>query len=199
MRSPRGRRRPSRSAARRSRWPEPAERSMPSVISAPTAPATWRWAARSRAPRSPANATEASSICPMAPSCRGPPQIHWPRSASAKTVATCASRRKTLPEVRTVAIVGASIAGGTAAATLREEGFDGRVVLIGAEPHPPYERPPLSKEVLRGEKLPLDTPIRPQGWWEENEVETRFGQRAHRCDPAERCVTLAGGEEIRFD
>ena len=90
------------------------------------------------------------------------------------------------------------MAGGTAAATLREEGFDGRVVLIGAEPHPPYERPPLSKEVLRGEKLPLDTPIRPQDWWEEHEVETRFGRRAHRCDPAERCVTLADGEEIRF-
>ena len=91
------------------------------------------------------------------------------------------------------------MAGGTAAATLREEGFDGRIVLIGAEPHAPYERPPLSKEVLRGEKLALDTPIRPQDWWEEHDVETRFGQRAHRCDPAERCVTLASGEEIRFD
>src|SRR5215203_3716067 len=51
----------------------------------------------------------------------------------------------------TFVIVGAGLAGGGAAATLREEGFDGRVVLIGAEPQPPYERPPLSKEYLDGE------------------------------------------------
>src|SRR5215212_8094488 len=51
----------------------------------------------------------------------------------------------------TFVIVGASMAGGGAAATLREEGFDGRVVLIGAEPQAPYKRPPLSKEYLRGE------------------------------------------------
>ena len=104
-----------------------------------------------------------------------------------------------MTDVRTVAIVGASMAGGTAAATLREEGFDGRVVLIGAEPQPPYERPPLSKEVLRGEKGALDTPIRLQGWWQEHQIETRFGEFAHRCDPADRSVTLRSGEEIRFD
>ena len=55
-----------------------------------------------------------------------------------------------MPE--TLVIVGANLAGGTAAATLREEGFDGRVVLIGEEPRPPYERPPLSKDYLRGEQ-----------------------------------------------
>ena len=49
-------------------------------------------------------------------------------------------------------VVGASLAGATAAATLRDEGFEGRVVLIGAEPLPPYERPALSKEILRGER-----------------------------------------------
>ena len=104
-----------------------------------------------------------------------------------------------MPEVRTVAIVGASMAGGTAAATLREEGFEGRVVLIGDEPHGPYERPPLSKEVLRGERGALDTPVRSDSWWAEHEVETRFGSRAHRCDPYDRSVTLASGEQIRFD
>ena len=52
---------------------------------------------------------------------------------------------------RTFVIVGASLAGAKAAETLREEGFDGRIVLIGAEPDRPYERPPLSKEYLRGE------------------------------------------------
>jgi len=102
-------------------------------------------------------------------------------------------------DVRTVAIVGASMAGGTAAATLREEGFDGRVVLIGDEPHAPYERPPLSKEVLRGERGAPETPVRPDSWWAEHEVETRFGSRAHRCDPYDRSVTLASGEQIRFD
>lgn len=50
----------------------------------------------------------------------------------------------------TFVIVGASLAGASAAVTLRDEGFDGRVVLIGEEPHPPYERPPLSKEYFRG-------------------------------------------------
>jgi len=52
---------------------------------------------------------------------------------------------------RTFVIVGASLAGAKAAETLREEGFDGRIVLIGAEPDRPYERPPLSKEYLRGD------------------------------------------------
>ena len=50
----------------------------------------------------------------------------------------------------TIAIVGASLTGSSAAATLREEGFDGRVLLIGKEPQPPYDRPPLSKNYLRG-------------------------------------------------
>ena len=51
----------------------------------------------------------------------------------------------------TFVIIGASLAGGRAAATLRQDGFDGDVILIGEEPHPPYERPPLSKQYLRGE------------------------------------------------
>ncbi|MDQ4130277.1 MAG: FAD-dependent oxidoreductase, partial [Actinomycetota bacterium] len=53
--------------------------------------------------------------------------------------------------METYVIVGASLAGAKAAEALREEGFDGRIVLIGAEPEPPYERPPLSKDYLRGE------------------------------------------------
>jgi 3-phenylpropionate/trans-cinnamate dioxygenase ferredoxin reductase component len=104
-----------------------------------------------------------------------------------------------MSEVRTVAIVGASAAGGTAAATLRDEGFEGRIVLIGAEPHPPYERPPLSKEVLRGQRGALDALIRPDDWWREHEVETRFGRKAHRCEPIERSITLDDGERISFD
>ncbi|MGH2660957.1 MAG: NAD(P)/FAD-dependent oxidoreductase [Actinomycetota bacterium] len=95
-------------------------------------------------------------------------------------------------------IVGASLAGGTAAATFRDEGFDGRVVLIGEEPLAPYERPPLSKEYLRGETSE-PAYIRPPEWWEQNEVEARFGERAERIDFADRSVVLASGERISFD
>jgi 3-phenylpropionate/trans-cinnamate dioxygenase ferredoxin reductase component len=99
----------------------------------------------------------------------------------------------------TIAIVGASMAGGTAAATLREEGFEGRVVLIGDEPLPPYERPPLSKEVLRGEAEVLDGSLRPSDWWSANQIEARFGERVERLDPADRSLLLASGERIAFD
>ena len=96
-------------------------------------------------------------------------------------------------------IVGANAAGGTAAAELREQGFDGRVVLIGAEDRPPYERPPLSKEYLRGELSVEDRLLRPAGWFEEHDVETRFGVRAERIDVTSRVVAMEGGEEVAFD
>lgn len=96
-------------------------------------------------------------------------------------------------------IVGASLAGGTAAAALREEGYDGRLVLIGAEDLPPYERPPLSKEVLRGEQPVESALLRPPGWWEEQGIETRLATRADRLDAGDRSVVLAGGERIAFD
>jgi 3-phenylpropionate/trans-cinnamate dioxygenase ferredoxin reductase component len=100
---------------------------------------------------------------------------------------------------RCFVIVGASLAGATAAATLREEGFDGRVVLIGAERLPPYERPPLSKEFLRGEQPFEEQYVRPDEWYGDNEVEARFGARAVQLDVADREVVLAGGERIRYD
>lgn len=99
----------------------------------------------------------------------------------------------------TVVVVGASLAGGTAAATLREEGFDGRIVVIGAEDLPPYERPPLSKEFLRGERDLQSTFVRPAAWWDDHGIETRFGTRADRLDTASREVVLEGGERIAFD
>jgi 3-phenylpropionate/trans-cinnamate dioxygenase ferredoxin reductase subunit len=100
---------------------------------------------------------------------------------------------------KTFVVVGASLAGATAAATLREEGFDGRLVLIGDEPSLPYERPPLSKEYLRGERARGDFLVRPADWWGSNEVETRLGERVHRLDPRARSITLADGEPIAFD
>ena len=99
----------------------------------------------------------------------------------------------------TFVIVGASLAGGTAAATLRQDGFDGDVVLIGEEPHPPYERPPLSKRYLRGE-VPFEKAlVRPGGFYEEHRIDTRFGIAARRIDPVERRVELATGESVRYD
>jgi 3-phenylpropionate/trans-cinnamate dioxygenase ferredoxin reductase subunit len=99
----------------------------------------------------------------------------------------------------TIVVVGASVAGGTAAATLRGEGYEGRLVLIGAEDLPPYERPPLSKEVLRGEQPFESTFLRPAGWWEEQGIETRLATHVDRLDAGEREVVLAGGERLVFD
>jgi len=100
---------------------------------------------------------------------------------------------------RTFVVVGAGLCGGTAASTLRREGFDGRVVLIGAEPLPPYERPPMSKEYLRGER-PLDEAfLHPAEWFEEHGIEARFGQHVQRVDGNDRAVVLAGGQRIPFE
>jgi 3-phenylpropionate/trans-cinnamate dioxygenase ferredoxin reductase component len=96
-------------------------------------------------------------------------------------------------------IVGASLAGGVAAATLRQDGFDGDVVLIGAEPQPPYERPPLSKQYLRGEAPFEKALVRPAGFYDQNRIETRFGTRARRVDPIRRVVELDTGGPVHYD
>jgi 3-phenylpropionate/trans-cinnamate dioxygenase ferredoxin reductase subunit len=99
----------------------------------------------------------------------------------------------------TFVIVGASLAGGTAAATLRQEGFDGDVILIGEEPHPPYERPPLSKQYLRGE-VPFEKAlVRPGGFYETNRIDTHFGDAATQIHPAERKIELNSGRSVRYD
>ena len=94
-------------------------------------------------------------------------------------------------------IVGAGLGGATAAGTLREEGFDGDLVLIGAEPMPPYERPPLSKEYLRGESGHHF--VRPAEWYEEQGVDARFGVRAEHVHVTDRVVELEGGDRVPFD
>ncbi len=100
---------------------------------------------------------------------------------------------------RPLVVVGASLSGATAVATLRDEGFDGRVVLLGAESLPPYERPALSKEILRGERSWESALVRPPEWYAEHEVEARFGVRAVQIDARSRDVILAGGERVAFD
>ncbi len=98
----------------------------------------------------------------------------------------------------TFVIIGANLTGGAAATTLRSEGFEGRIVLIGAEPHPPYERPPLSKEYLRGETLVENVLLRPASWYGDNDVELHLGVRVERIDPVERAVRLADGTEVSY-
>jgi 3-phenylpropionate/trans-cinnamate dioxygenase ferredoxin reductase subunit len=96
-------------------------------------------------------------------------------------------------------IIGASLAGGVAAATLRQDGFDGDVILVGAEAQPPYERPPLSKQYLRGEAPFEKALVRPAGFYEQHRIETRFGTRATRVDPIERTVSFDTGLPVRYD
>ena len=97
-------------------------------------------------------------------------------------------------------IVGAGMAGGKAAETLREEGFDGRVVLIGAEPERPYERPPLSKDYLRGESERAGVYLQDDAsWYEQHEVQLRTSASVESLDVGERAVLLEGGERIDYD
>ena len=100
---------------------------------------------------------------------------------------------------RRFVIVGSSLAGATAAATLREEGFDGDVVLIGSEPTFPYERPPLSKTFLRGESTIQEAMVRPEAFYADNRIETRFGTTAIGIDVAGRTIAVAGGDPVSFD
>jgi 3-phenylpropionate/trans-cinnamate dioxygenase ferredoxin reductase component len=96
-------------------------------------------------------------------------------------------------------IVGASLAGATAAITLREEGANGTVTLIGAENELPYERPPLSKAYLRVD-VPFDKAlVRPAAFYAEHSIETIFGMRATRIDPSTRIVELEDHRQVPFD
>jgi NADPH-dependent 2,4-dienoyl-CoA reductase/sulfur reductase-like enzyme len=95
-------------------------------------------------------------------------------------------------------IIGAGHAGGRAAEAMRALGFAGRILLIGEEPHLPYERPPLSKELLQG-KADMFGPIRPAAFWQEKQIALRLGMRAAAIDPAAKTVTLADGAVEPYD
>jgi len=100
---------------------------------------------------------------------------------------------------RTIVIVGSGQAGGWAAQTLRHEGFDGRVVLIGNEPHRPYERPPLSKAVLAGEAHVETTYLQKPEAFDALKLDWRPDVSATRIDRTARQLHLSRGEPLRYD
>ncbi|QMV21317.1 NAD(P)-binding protein [Streptomyces sp. SCUT-3] len=101
------------------------------------------------------------------------------------------------PAPRTVAVVGTGVAGTTAALTLRKEGFEGRIVLIGDEPHEPYRRPPLSKDLLRGDVPPERARLKPSSAWAEQGVELLTGTAVTGLDAS--ALHFADGSRLPCD
>ena len=100
---------------------------------------------------------------------------------------------------RTFVVVGAGLAGARAAQTLREEGFDGRIVLIGDDSERPYERPPLSKGYLQGAEPREKAYVHAPDYYAEHDIELRTGVTASGLDAADRSVLLSTGERLRAD
>jgi len=100
---------------------------------------------------------------------------------------------------QTFIIVGASLAGARAAEELRTAGFDGRVLLIGAESERPYERPPLSKDYLRGESEREKAYVHEKGFYEQHQIELETDTTVTAIDPAGSRVTLADGRAFGYD
>ena len=101
--------------------------------------------------------------------------------------------------METIVIVGANVAGGRAAQALRQEGFGGRIVLVGAEPERLYERPPLSKEYLSGERTEDQIYLRPPEYYAEQGIELRLGVRATGLDLPSRTLQLGDGQQLAYD
>jgi 3-phenylpropionate/trans-cinnamate dioxygenase ferredoxin reductase subunit len=98
----------------------------------------------------------------------------------------------------TFVIAGASLAGATAAQTLREEGFSGQIILIGKEAHLPYERPPLSKGFLLGKQELSEAFVHEQEWYEEKNIDLRLSTEVTSFDPAAQTVMLSTGEQLSY-
>lgn len=98
----------------------------------------------------------------------------------------------------TFVVVGAGHAGGRAVEAMRGAGFDGRIVLAGAESHLPYERPPLSKEVLAKDKDLAYCLTNPEDWYADNRIEVILGDPVRALDPGRRRVVLDSGREVAY-
>ena len=102
-------------------------------------------------------------------------------------------------EDRTFVIAGAGLAGAKAAATLREEGFSGRIALIGTEPEIPYERPPLSKGLLLGTAQRDDARVHDPDWYAAHDVDLRTATTVNAIDAEKRRVRLSDGDDLAYD
>lgn len=100
---------------------------------------------------------------------------------------------------QTFVIVGAGLAGAKAAESLRERGFDGRIVLLGEEGRRPYERPNLSKQYLLGEKPAEELYVHAEGWYADHDVDLRTDTTVVAIDPTSHEVRLAGGAAVGYD
>ncbi len=104
-----------------------------------------------------------------------------------------------MPSNQSFVIIGAGHAGGRAAQAMRAAGFEGRIVLIGEEPYEPYERPPLSKELLATDEGLEKARLHERAWYDEQKIELLTGNAAVMLDPASREVELADGACIAYD
>ena len=104
-----------------------------------------------------------------------------------------------MAQLRSVVVVGGSLGGLRTAEALRRLGYDGRLVLVGEEAHRPYDRPPLSKELLRGEREPESIALVKPDRFDALGLDLRLGCRATALDPAAREVALSSGERLRYD
>lgn len=100
---------------------------------------------------------------------------------------------------KSIVIVGAGAAGFSAAHTLRAEGYDGEITLIGADPSPPYDRPNLSKDYLAGAAPPEWLPLRASDYFSSRRINLKLGRRVEILDPIERRVELDDGTSFNFD
>jgi 3-phenylpropionate/trans-cinnamate dioxygenase ferredoxin reductase component len=98
-----------------------------------------------------------------------------------------------------IVIVGGGMAGAKAAETLRDEGYEGALTILAAEDERPYERPPLSKDLLRGESERDAAHVHPAGFYEERDIDLRTGAAATAIDVADHAVTLEDGERLSYD
>ncbi|MFE5671296.1 NAD(P)/FAD-dependent oxidoreductase [Agromyces sp. NPDC056523] len=100
---------------------------------------------------------------------------------------------------RSLVIIGGGLAGARAAEGARKAGYDGPLVLVGAEAVPPYIRPPLSKEFLAGKDDRDAIDVHKRAWYDEHRVELRLGRRAERLDPGAHLITLDDGTELSYE